>query len=86
MEGRLIGDDHWFEGVSTDTRQLRQGELFVALRDSSSVTPSYQVLMVLSVLLALPAPHWRMLLADAEEQGNEELVAEAKYLLSQPAQ
>jgi uncharacterized hydrophobic protein (TIGR00271 family) len=28
-------------------------ELFVALRDSSSVTPSYQVLMVLSVLLAL---------------------------------
>ena len=32
VEGRLIGDDHWFEGVSTDTRQLRQGELFVALR------------------------------------------------------
>ena len=27
----MIGGDRWFEGVSTDTRQLQQGELFVAL-------------------------------------------------------
>lgn len=32
VEGRLIGDDAEFAGVSTDTRSLRPGELFLALR------------------------------------------------------
>lgn len=32
VEGTLRGDDVVFEGVSTDTRTLRAGELFVALR------------------------------------------------------
>ena len=29
--GVLIGDDHRFTGVNTDTRQLNPGELFVAI-------------------------------------------------------
>ena len=32
MSGTLTGDDRPFEGVSTDTRTIRQGELFVALK------------------------------------------------------
>ena len=32
VDGRLVGVDHHFDGVSTDTRTLRSGELFVALR------------------------------------------------------
>lgn len=32
MHGRLLGGDRIFDGVSTDTRTLRSGELFVALR------------------------------------------------------
>jgi UDP-N-acetylmuramoyl-tripeptide--D-alanyl-D-alanine ligase len=32
VDGRLIGSDAGFAGVSTDTRGLRPGELFVALR------------------------------------------------------
>jgi UDP-N-acetylmuramoyl-tripeptide--D-alanyl-D-alanine ligase len=32
MHGRLHGADHAFSGVSTDTRTLKQGELFVALQ------------------------------------------------------
>jgi len=31
VDGRLIGADHPFDGVSSDTRTLRAGELFVAL-------------------------------------------------------
>ena len=31
MHGRLLGGDRLFDGVSTDTRTLRRGELFVAL-------------------------------------------------------
>ena len=31
MAGKLSGDDRPFEGVSTDTRTIRRGELFVAL-------------------------------------------------------
>lgn len=31
MHGRLLGDDRIFDGISTDTRTLRSGELFVAL-------------------------------------------------------
>ncbi|MDJ0940396.1 MAG: UDP-N-acetylmuramoyl-tripeptide--D-alanyl-D-alanine ligase [Woeseiaceae bacterium] len=31
MSGRLSGDDRLFEGVSTDSRTIRTGELFVAL-------------------------------------------------------
>jgi UDP-N-acetylmuramoyl-tripeptide--D-alanyl-D-alanine ligase len=31
MHGRLLGDDRIFDGVSTDTRTLKGGELFVAL-------------------------------------------------------
>lgn len=30
--GELIGEDRWFEGVSTDTRTLASGQLFVALK------------------------------------------------------
>lgn len=30
--GRLLGDDEGYDGVSTDTRTLRPGQLFVALR------------------------------------------------------
>ena len=32
VDGRLLGTDQRFDGVSTDTRSLRSGELFVALR------------------------------------------------------
>ncbi len=32
MHGRLLGGDRLFDGVSTDTRTLRRGELFVALQ------------------------------------------------------
>jgi UDP-N-acetylmuramoyl-tripeptide--D-alanyl-D-alanine ligase len=32
MQGVLHGDDRGFEGVSTDTRSIRDGELFVALQ------------------------------------------------------
>jgi len=32
MHGRLLGGDRIFDGVSTDTRTLRSGELFVALQ------------------------------------------------------
>jgi len=32
MNGTLHGSDHKFDGVSTDTRTLRRGELFVALQ------------------------------------------------------
>ncbi|MEQ8800204.1 MAG: UDP-N-acetylmuramoyl-tripeptide--D-alanyl-D-alanine ligase, partial [Salinisphaeraceae bacterium] len=32
VNGRLVGDDAWVEGVSTDTRRLAPGCLFVALR------------------------------------------------------
>jgi UDP-N-acetylmuramoyl-tripeptide--D-alanyl-D-alanine ligase len=32
MRGTLHGSDHKFDGVSTDTRTLRRGELFVALQ------------------------------------------------------
>jgi UDP-N-acetylmuramoyl-tripeptide--D-alanyl-D-alanine ligase len=32
MHGQLHGADHSFDGVSTDTRSLRKGELFVALQ------------------------------------------------------
>lgn len=32
MHGQLIGTDRIFEGVSTDTRTLRNGELFIALQ------------------------------------------------------
>lgn len=32
MHGKLHGADHTFNGVSTDTRTLQQGELFVALQ------------------------------------------------------
>ncbi len=32
MHGRLLGGDRIFDGVSTDTRTLRRGELFVALQ------------------------------------------------------
>ena len=32
MQGTLIGTDRMFDGVSTDTRTLKQGELFVALK------------------------------------------------------
>jgi len=32
VDGRLSGSDNLFDGVSTDTRTLRSGELFVALR------------------------------------------------------
>ncbi|MGI9223092.1 MAG: UDP-N-acetylmuramoyl-tripeptide--D-alanyl-D-alanine ligase [Woeseiaceae bacterium] len=32
MRGTLHGSDHTFDGVSTDTRTLRRGELFVALQ------------------------------------------------------
>lgn len=31
MHGQLLGNDRIFDGVSTDTRTLREGELFVAL-------------------------------------------------------
>ena len=31
MQGQLLGSDRMFDGVSTDTRTLREGELFVAL-------------------------------------------------------
>lgn len=31
MHGQLLGSDRMFDGVSTDTRTLREGELFVAL-------------------------------------------------------
>ncbi len=34
VHGRLVGDDVFIAGVTTDTRTLRQGELFVALRGS----------------------------------------------------
>ena len=30
--GRLVGDDRAISGVSTDTRAIGQGQLFVALR------------------------------------------------------
>lgn len=32
MHGQLLGNDRVFDGVSTDTRTLREGELFVALQ------------------------------------------------------
>jgi UDP-N-acetylmuramoyl-tripeptide--D-alanyl-D-alanine ligase len=32
LDGRLVGDDRAFDGVSTDTRTIKSGELFVALR------------------------------------------------------
>ncbi len=32
MHGKLLGADHPFNGVSTDTRTLQQGELFIALQ------------------------------------------------------
>ncbi len=32
MHGRLLGNDRIFDGVSTDTRTLRPGELFIALQ------------------------------------------------------
>jgi len=32
MNGTLHGTDHEFDGVSTDTRTLRRGELFIALQ------------------------------------------------------
>ncbi|MCG6871539.1 MAG: UDP-N-acetylmuramoyl-tripeptide--D-alanyl-D-alanine ligase [Gammaproteobacteria bacterium] len=32
VDGQLIGADSWFTAVSTDSRRLRGGELFVALR------------------------------------------------------
>jgi UDP-N-acetylmuramyl pentapeptide synthase len=32
MHGKLQGADHPFNGVSTDTRSLKKGELFVALQ------------------------------------------------------
>ena len=32
MQGKLHGADHPFNGVSTDTRTLQKGELFVALQ------------------------------------------------------
>ena len=32
LDGRLHGEDHAFAGVSTDTRTLQRGDLFVALR------------------------------------------------------
>jgi len=32
VRGELIGEDRCFDRVSTDTRSLRAGELFVALR------------------------------------------------------
>ena len=32
MNGELHGADHPFNGVSTDTRSLQEGELFVALQ------------------------------------------------------
>jgi UDP-N-acetylmuramoyl-tripeptide--D-alanyl-D-alanine ligase len=32
MQGKLHGADHPFNGVSTDTRTLRRGELFIALQ------------------------------------------------------
>jgi UDP-N-acetylmuramoyl-tripeptide--D-alanyl-D-alanine ligase len=32
LGGRLIGEDRQFKGVSTDTRELNQGELFFALK------------------------------------------------------
>ncbi len=32
VEGRLIGEDRKFDGISTDTRSLHPGELFFALK------------------------------------------------------
>ena len=32
MRGYLFGDDRIFDGVSTDTRTLKSGELFIALQ------------------------------------------------------
>ena len=32
VQGRLVGDNAAFIGVSTDTRSVRAGELFIALR------------------------------------------------------
>ena len=32
IAGTLRGDNVWFDGVATDSRTIRQGELFVALK------------------------------------------------------
>ncbi len=32
VQGHLVGEDRWFDSVSTDTRTLQPGDLFIALR------------------------------------------------------
>lgn len=58
--GRLVGADRTYSGVSTDTRTLRPGELFVALRgprfDASEFTAAAAAAGAAAVLIAAQQP------------------------------
>jgi len=60
VRGRLIGQDATFEAVSTDTRSLSRGALFVALRgenfDGNRFVPEAQARGAAGALVSEPSP------------------------------